>query len=132
MTALLKARLKVSFQDLGGVLAEIALSIGIRDTYINDAICAASPKAAYKQVSAKLISVFVQVMDVCRSFFPIVLYSILLYLLVPCSYVARTPYVCTYTILKVWKWQQNPRSLTHLKTIGGVSRERRKFDFTKE
>jgi hypothetical protein len=65
MTALLKTRLEVfplflllvCFQDLGGVFNEIALPIGIRDTYINDAICAASPKAVNKYVSAKLISV---------------------------------------------------------------------------
>jgi hypothetical protein len=69
MTTLLKTRLQVfplfllfvGFQDLGGVFVEIALSIGIRDTNIDDSICAASPKAANKQVSAKLISVFVQV-----------------------------------------------------------------------
>ncbi len=54
MTALLKTRLKVvplillfvGFQDLGWVLRNIALSIGVRDTYINNAICATSPKAA--------------------------------------------------------------------------------------
>jgi hypothetical protein len=45
MTTLLKTWLKifplfllfVCFQDLGGVLGEITLSISIRDTYINDA-----------------------------------------------------------------------------------------------
>jgi hypothetical protein len=58
MTALLKTGgyfLLFSFRGLPGPWqgpSKIALGIGIRDTYINDAVCAAFPEAANKQVSS--------------------------------------------------------------------------------
>jgi hypothetical protein len=49
----------VSFQDLGGVFGEMALSVGICDTDINDEICTAVPKTTDTYISSDFTSALV-------------------------------------------------------------------------
>jgi hypothetical protein len=70
---LLKASLEVflllllfmSFQDLGGGFGEIALGVGISDTYINDAISTAVPKTTDTYFSSDFTSVLACILPYC-------------------------------------------------------------------